>query len=936
MQPAVSFMNTLPFKFKIISAISILFLLLILPSRTIFLDYYEKKRVYNSQLIGLSYSVYIQDIIDTVQLHRGLCNGYLHGNEKFKKDILVQEKVIDQKLESLIKYDKRNLKLLKNNKDFVNAISNLTIVKLNALSSNSTSDAIFDIHSDIISQLVETLQEISRLTSFATSDNLQINYIAQLLQEKLLLLQENTGQIRGLAVGSFSHKKISEKQKNDLLFRYTVIKSLETNLVDNKVLVELDDYLSIQKNMVQVISKLDEVLYIIYNNIILKDTPSYDSKQFFKQASFAINEQVKLYKKLSNSYKKLVETLQKDILKNFIYVLIGFFAIIFGSIYLTVAFYHSIVLSLKKLQIASKMIAEGETKIHLKADAKDELGDALLAFNHMSQKLDKNISFLDGYKMAIDETSIVSKTNPKGIITYVNKKFCEISGFSEKELLGMSHNIVRHPEVPKEVFKKLWATIKDGKIWSGVVKNRRKNGDYYIVDATIIPIFDSSNNIIEYIGVRHDITELEKSKEEIKKQKIDLLTGLANRSQLLEDIQVSKKPILLYLNIDDFASLNDFYGGKVGDRVLVYLTSILKGISKDIDCKVYKLHADEFVLLFEEGKLTEQNYHTAMSEIINHIETQTIDCDSKKCVSITLSGGVVFYHSSENFENLLPYANVARKMAKIENKKFLLYRPNMSKESDYKNNIEWINKIKEAISDDRITTYFQPIIDNSTSSITKYESLVRMIDKEGNIISPFFFLDIAKKAKLYTEITKIVIDKTFNTFQNFPKYDFSINITVEDINDNEISSYIYKKLKSFPHPEHVIFEITESEEIKDYQHINQFIKNVKSFGSKIAIDDFGSGYANFEHIISLDADFIKIDGSLIKSIDKNEDSRIITEAIIAFSKKLGSKTVAEFVHNEEIYEKVRSMGADFSQGYYLGEPLSKITDVKEVINDQSV
>jgi EAL domain-containing protein (putative c-di-GMP-specific phosphodiesterase class I) len=258
----------------------------------------------------------------------------------------------------------------------------------------------------------------------------------------------------------------------------------------------------------------------------------------------------------------------------------------------------------------------------------------------------------------------------------------------------------------------------------------------------------------------------------------------------------------------------------------------------------------------------------------------------------------------------------------------------MNKDSDYQNNIEWINKIKEAITGDRLTTYFQPIIDNKTGAITKYESLVRLIDKEGKVISPFFFLDIAKKAKLYTKITKIVIDKTFATFENLQQYDFSINITVEDINDEEISSYIFKKLKNYPNSNRVIFEITESEEIKDYAFVNNFIKTVKSYGAKIAIDDFGAGYANFEHIINLKADFIKIDGSLIKNINTDKNSRIITEAIIAFSKKLGSKTVVEFVHNEEVYKKVKELGADFSQGFHLGEPSPKIVSIKELVSKE--
>jgi len=122
----------------------------------------------------------------------------------------------------------------------------------------------------------------------------------------------------------------------------------------------------------------------------------------------------------------------------------------------------------------------------------------------------------------------------------------------------------------------------------------------------------------------------------------------------------------------------------------------------------------------------------------------------------------------------------------------------------------------------------------------------------------------------------------------------------------------------------VVFEITESQEISDYKLINKFIQYVKEYNVKIAIDDFGSGYANFEHILNMDADYIKIDGTLIKNIDTDRNSYIITEAIINFSKKLGRKTIAEFIHNKKIYNIVKRLGADYSQGFYLGVPSEDI------------
>jgi len=409
-------------------------------------------------------------------------------------------------------------------------------------------------------------------------------------------------------------------------------------------------------------------------------------------------------------------------------------------------------------------------------------------------------------------------------------------------------------------------------------------------------------------------------KEKLAKQKIDLLTKIPNRSAFLDDINQMPKPILFYLNIDDFMRLNDFYGNMLGDSVLTNMAKILKDITKGKGCSIYRVYNDEFLVLCNEGEINMNNYKEFFQKLINDIEATTIDCTAPECISFTLSGGVSCYKLDQNYEKLSIYASIARSIAKSENKKFLLYNHEMQKDEDYAKNIAWIKSIKSAIKENRFLPYFQPIIDNRTGKIVKYEALIRMICESGKVISPFFFLEIAKKAKLYPQITRIVVDKTLDMFRVHPEYECSINLSTEDIMSKETREYIYKKLSSYPHTEKIVFEITESEEIRDFKTVSLFIKRVREFNAKVSIDDFGTGYANFDYILNLDIDYIKIDGSLIKNIDVDEESKIIVKAIIAFTKKLGSKTVVEFVHSEDVYNEVISLGADYSQGYYLGKP----------------
>jgi diguanylate cyclase (GGDEF)-like protein len=418
---------------------------------------------------------------------------------------------------------------------------------------------------------------------------------------------------------------------------------------------------------------------------------------------------------------------------------------------------------------------------------------------------------------------------------------------------------------------------------------------------------------------------LSSNNQETDIYKTDHLTKLPNKNRLLLDLKFATSPILFYLNIDDFMKLNEFYGSDMGDKVLIRMSKILKKIAKKLNCKMYRIYNDEFMLYCEKSDIESNDYKESLRELIFEIEEKSLNCHESDCISFTVSGGLSSYKNDDKFENLILNASYARRMAKYEHKKFVVYDNSMEDSREYAKNIFCIKQIKEAILNDNIVPYFQPIVDNKTGRVVKYEALVRMIDGKSTI-SPLFFLEVAKKAKLYPKITTIIIDKTLNLFKDFPMYECSINLTTEDIMNEETRAYIYHKLANYTHPSKVVFEITEATEIRDFAIVMKFIKKVRQFGVKISIDDFGTGYANFEYILNLDVDYIKIDGSLIKRIDVDEESRILTGAIIAFSKKLGTKTIVEFVHSQEVYDEVVALGADYSQGYFIGRPKASILD----------
>jgi len=231
-----------------------------------------------------------------------------------------------------------------------------------------------------------------------------------------------------------------------------------------------------------------------------------------------------------------------------------------------------------------------------------------------------------------------------------------------------------------------------------------------------------------------------------------------------------------------------------------------------------------------------------------------------------------------------------------------------------------INEIKSALKNDRIFPYFQPIFDNKTKKIYKYESLIRMVKEDGSMVYPGpYFLDIAKKGKLYPQITKVLVEKVFSKIRESGQ-EFSMNLSSLDIEDPHMSAFLLNAIKKNADiADKLIVELLEDKDTQDYEVVKSFITISKKYGIKIAIDDFGSGYSNFMRILEFEPDIIKIDGSLIEDIATSKLARNTVEMIKIFADKVGALTVAEYIENEEIYDIVNEIGIDFSQGYYIGK-----------------
>lgn len=394
----------------------------------------------------------------------------------------------------------------------------------------------------------------------------------------------------------------------------------------------------------------------------------------------------------------------------------------------------------------------------------------------------------------------------------------------------------------------------------------------------------------------------------------DKLTGLYNRNKFDEDIQLFKTPALLLVNIDRFKHINDYYGTKTGDLVLKKIAVVLSKLIPDaVKANFYRLGADDFGILFEQHNCSDIN--SLAVKIVKYFEENEIEIKNLRfhiSVSIGISVKAPFIENAD-----IALKNVKKSFRK----KFLVYKETMNAKQEIKLNFEKTSVLYSAIKENRIKPFFQPIVDTATKEIIKYEVLARVIHPNGEAESIFPYLQIAKDNKLYAEITKTMLEKTYIQLSEHSNTDMSINVSIEDILDINIIKFMYKLyLGNKDLAKRVTFEILESEAVADYEEIRKFIQRVKHYGSKVAIDDFGSGYSNFEHLVNLNVDYIKIDGSLIKKLDENLHAYKIVKVIADFAKEINVKTVAEFVADENIYNKVKKLEIDYCQGYYFSEP----------------
>ena len=389
------------------------------------------------------------------------------------------------------------------------------------------------------------------------------------------------------------------------------------------------------------------------------------------------------------------------------------------------------------------------------------------------------------------------------------------------------------------------------------------------------------------------------------------LTKLYNRHKLDEDLQKMDDVTLVLLDVDRFSHINDLYGYAQGNYIIKEIAGILQLLEMNKN-KLYHIGIDEFVLVRQNSTVqeTDDMITTIQKKFHNNSFTHD-DID----FNVTFTVGIV----EGEKELLTNKADLAVKEARlISYNRIQRYHKEMNVKRTIENNLKWFKEIKHALKEDRIVPYFQPIYNNRTKKIEKYECLVRML-KDGEVIPPLEFLQVAQDTGLLSQVTAVMLKKAAETFEH-NDLDFSVNITNHDLQDADFSNYIESVLQQHNiRPSRLILEILENNSLDAIPNSRDNLAQLTKLGCSIALDDFGAQCQNFANILNLPLNSIKIDGYFIKNL-KDEVSRKMVDSMVYFANNVGIDLVAEFVCDKEIYDIVNELGIKYSQGYHISKP----------------
>jgi len=594
---------------------------------------------------------------------------------------------------------------------------------------------------------------------------------------------------------------------------------------------------------------------------------------------------------------------------------------------------HAFNLMVTKIQ---SLINDLKTEVEGHKKTEEKFKQAKETAEQQTQHAEQQNTFLHLTLQSIVDGVITTTTD--GYVKSVNPMAEQLTGWTEAEASGKPLIQIMHA-LEESTHKRIYdptenieyKSVLDDPV-SAILIQHNSNIETP-VEYIVAPMRDHDDKVAGIVVIIHDESVQRSLNRQLTFQAThDALTGLINRYEFERRLKniISTQNIdksintLCHINLDRFKLVNDTCGHTAGDELLKQITLLLQN-TLDGTGTLARIGGDEFGLLLENKNIIEaQNISARLLDMIRNFQFTW----SSSTFTIGASIGIAaIVHNSLSCEEILSNADSACYLAKESGRNCTqVFTEEDDKLLTQQREMHWVSRINHALEEDRFQLYFQeimPLQGHEQSFILHGEILLRMIDKEGDIVLPNNFLPAAERYNMITLIDEWVVEKSIQWLATRKeKVLISVNLSGMSLSNRDFLNFIVSKIKLHKiNPELLCFEVTETAAINNLSTAIHFMNVLKKLGCSFALDDFGSGLSSFSYLNSLPVDYLKIDGTFVMDIDKDPMHYAMVKSINEVGQVMGIKTIAEFAASENIIRNLREVGVDSAQGYAIARPM---------------
>lgn len=890
---------------------------------------------------------------NTLAQERGFTATLLANRNLYKKEVKKQLLQLREETSRDLKSLRIELERQPDMRQFLLFIKQLDIMTKQFLHSRQQADLFLNQQQDFINYqqwtktITAIIEDIIKLNNTLLSPIKEEAHLLQygiLIKNALFTFIENAGRERALISTVISQNRPFTRNEYKLLDNYQNTTNLTAKRLDIVLnfFPETSDIVAAQHKLNKIyFQNYQQLRSVIINHSQNAQPYPIDSISWFHRATEAVNAILILSKAINQHFIQDIEKLKAKTFHTIISLIVTVFIVIIvfsTGFFIT---YCRILSPLMKLEKSANFISKGDFTHSLSPMVNDEFGKVGIAFEVMRDYLLKDKTRREKVEQellklntAIEQSvSSVVITDINGITEYVNPQFYKTSGYSINEVIGQKFNFIRSGKTPESIYRDLWTTIKEGKVWQKELLNRKKNGELYWTLVSISPVCNQEGLISNFISIQHDITERKQLEERLNYMAYhDELTTLPNRFLLIDRYKQitsgvnrkEQKVALLLLDLDQFKLINDNLGHHVGDKVLIEVSNRLKSIVRDSDT-IARYGGDEFIILANSFVNIASIFE--LIKRINDVFKEVITVEEHQ-LHVTSSIGIsIWPDDGKEMEVLLGKADTAMYHAKDMGRGcFQFYTKKLNLQSSQRLQME--NNLREAISNHEFELFYQPQIHIESGELIGVEALIRWNHKELGSIPPLEFIPLAEESNLIKPIGEWVLQTACAQAKKWQDMGYSnltmaVNLSARQLDDKHFVQTLKKMLKSIQNKSSCLeIEITETSVMNSPDKMHDILNEIKMLDVKLAMDDFGTGFSSLSYLRRFPFDKIKIDRSFITDITHNTEDAAIVKSIIELSHSLNKTVIAEGVETLAQAKKLTTFNCDEIQGYLISKPLS--------------